>query len=343
MDIVKLAFMVPLLASMGMNASHACTRVLHADPNQAVMVGRNMDWREDMQTNLIVYPRGFAHNGAADSNPLHWTAQYGSIVATAYDHISTDGLNEAGLAAHILWLNDSDYGTRDSERPALSIAQWLQYYLDNFQSVEEAVAFSRNTPFQVTPLFHPTAKRWISVHLILDDASGDSAILEYKAGKLTIYHDKRYITATNDPTYDKQLQNLGNYSVFGGEKPLPGTSDPMDRFVRASYYAETLPKSASLSDELSGMLSILNNAAQPYTVPSEVNPYESATLWRVVSDITNRIYYFQSTSNQHLLSIRLDQFNLAQGAPAMMLDLVHHPEYVDDVSEKFEVLGKPAG
>ena len=46
---------------------------------------------------------------------LTWTSEYGSVVAGAFDMISVDGLNEAGLAGHVLWLAESDYdATGDS-------------------------------------------------------------------------------------------------------------------------------------------------------------------------------------------------------------------------------------
>lgn len=337
MDIKKYALMLPILL-IGLDTSMACTRVLRVDQDNAVMVGRTMDWKDDMQTTLVVYPRGISHSGGKDTNPVKWTSRYGSLVATAYDRISSDGFNEEGLGAHILWLNGANYGARDVKLPGLSVALWLQYYLDNFKTVAEAVQFSESGQFQITSLYHPVAKRWATLHLVLDDAGGDSAILEYVNGKLRIYHDKKMIAVTNDPGYDEQIMNLSTYTSFGGNKPLPGTSHSSDRFVRAAYYTNTLPKAKSVKEELTEVLSILNNAAQPYTSPSEANPYESKTIWRTVSDLTNRTYYYQSTASQNLLMVNLDQFHLKAGSPIMQLELVRHPEYVGDMTAKFEPL-----
>ncbi len=50
---------------------------------------------------------------------------------------------------------------------------------------------------------------------------------------------------TNEPTYDKQIENLKQYRTFGGQKALPGERTPTDRFVRAAYYAGGLPKPSS--------------------------------------------------------------------------------------------------
>jgi len=34
-------------------------------------------------------------------------------------------------------------------------------------------------------------------------------------------HDRRFTVMTNEPTYDKQIENLKQYRSFGGDKPLP--------------------------------------------------------------------------------------------------------------------------
>src|SRR6185312_13668097 len=82
------------------STTFSCTRLLHTDAAQGVMVGRNMDWYEEMYSKLVVYPRGMQRQGYAPVNPLKWESQYGSIVATSYDAGATDGMNEKGLAAH---------------------------------------------------------------------------------------------------------------------------------------------------------------------------------------------------------------------------------------------------
>lgn len=309
---------------------NACTRVL-AKSHEAILVGRNMDWGDDPKTNLIVYPRGSEHYGSDEkNNRLYWQSHYGSIVATAYDDLTTDGFNEAGLAAHILWLNESDYGTRDASKPALSVSMWNQFYLDNFATVAEAVAFTEKEDIQLLPYFQANVQQWVRLHLVLEDASGDSAIIEYIQGHPHIYHDKKYKVVTNSPTYEQQLINLENYLGFGGDKPLPGTNDARDRFVRASFYVQAC--TASDNDcALMSVLSILNNAAQPLLGITQ----RSQTLWHSVSDLTRKIYYYQSTGTQNILIVDLQQFSLQSGEPARKLDLVHHPEYSGHVETEF--------
>src|SRR6476469_5647020 len=115
----------------------------------AEVVARNMDWLEDMKSNLWLFPRGIKREGLAAKNSLTWMSKYGSIITAAYDIGSTDGINEKNLAGHLLWLAESDYCKRDESVPGLSVGLWLQYFLDNFASVDEAVNFVENHPFRL--------------------------------------------------------------------------------------------------------------------------------------------------------------------------------------------------
>jgi choloylglycine hydrolase len=297
-----------------------------------------MDWYEDMQTSLVVYPRGRAHDGGVSGKTLKWKSKYGSLVATAYEGISTNGMNEQGLAAHMLGLHDSDYGKRDEKVPGLSVALWIQFYLDNFGTVSDAVKFTETHSFQLVDFIHPKVGR-VELHLALEDASGDSAIIEYTNGSPTIYHGNQYAVLTNAPTLDQQLINLKQYAGFGGDKPLPGTTFPGDRFVRASYYLEHMSESASNREAIFKVFSILQNAGQPFGTASPERTEEGhifESLWRSVSDLTNHVYYFNSTMNFNIIWMNLDQFNLAAGAHVMKLDLDTNVDLSGDVTTKFK-------
>lgn len=217
-----------------------CTRVVWPHADGAVIVGRNMDYHRDLGTNLWKLPRGLERNDGVDGH-LAWTSQYGSVVATAFDMISVDGLNEAGLAGHVLWLAESVYGEYDSTRPALSQAVWLQYFLDNFATVAEAVAWIEQSHVQVVQLIDPASGEVPAIHLALNDATGDSVIMEYIDGKLEMHHGREFRVMTNSPKYSEQLTLLATIDGFGGNTPLPGSTVATDRFARAAFYVDRLP------------------------------------------------------------------------------------------------------
>lgn len=319
----------------------ACTRIIIASPHQPVLVGRTMDWYQDMQTNLVVYPRGIERDGMASVSSLQWKSKYGSIVATVFNVAATDGMNERGLAAHMLWLDEADFGARDESKKAISVAMWVQYMLDNFATVDEAVTFTQSSSTQIEALLIPGTDEGINVHLALEDASGDSAIVEYVKGNVHVYHNRKYTVLTNSPTLDLQLDNLKNYGGFGGEKSLPSTTDSMDRFVRAAYYAEHLPKADNENMTMTSLLSIIQNVTEPFGVVSHERPVIEPTLWRTVCDLTNKLYYFNSSNSLGFIWADIKKFNLNADAPILRLDLVKRPYLIGDVTKEFTAIPKP--
>ena len=315
-----------------------CSVIKWADNGIAIVVARNMDWLEDMKSNLWLFPRGMHRTGLAGSSSLTWKSKYGSVITSAYDLASTDGMNEKSLAGHMLWLAESDFGKRDENIPGLSISLWLQFFLDNFAKVDEAVAFVKDHPFQLLPCITGTSGKVSEVHMMIEDASGDAAIFEYlEDGKQRIYHGKQYNVMTNSPTFDRQLENLKQYQGFGGNKFLPGTTEAADRFVRAAYYQKSLPSKITTTREaIAGVISVARNVAQPFGTADRRRPNISSTRWRTVSDLTNRVYYFESTSSPYIIWVRLNEIDFSDGSPVKKIDLVNGTDHVGNVSSEFK-------
>ena len=253
---------------------------------------------------------------------LTWKAKYGSIVATAFDLIATDGMNEAGFAGHILWLAESDYGKPAADATQLSQAVWLQYYLDNFATVAEAVAWTNESQVAIAQLFDPTGHLVPTLHLAINDATGDSAIIEYVDGTPKVYHSREYQVMTNSPTFDKQLELVKEIEGLGGDKPLPGSTLASDRFARASYYVAHQVQPKTQIDAMAAMFSIIRNAAQPFRTPEPGKPDASQTIWQVVLDLTNKRYAFESTTRPNIVWVDFDDMSFAEGTKILKLDLV---------------------
>lgn len=318
-----------------MPAAYSCTRVLNANSN-SVVVARTMDWTDELYTNLWIQPRGIERHGLVIDNPITWHSQYGSLITTAFDRTTTDGLNEAGLAAHILWLEESDYGTRDATQKGLSIVMWAQYYLDNFKNVSDAVTATQAHPFQLVGFTDPDTQKTLKLHLALDDASGDSAIIEYVGGKLHIHHNRENTVLTNSPEFSLQKTRLSQYDGFGGKKPLPGSTSSEDRYVRAAYFLKFLPKEDAKENRLAQTMSVLRNVAQPFHDKVKGNAGIEPTIWHSMIDFSKLKYYFKSTQKMNYIWTDLKRFDLSEGAPILKLDLVHHPELEGDVTKLFQ-------
>ena len=219
----------------------ACSRVLYVAKDGTVITGRSMDWGEDMRSNMWVLPRGMKRDGMGGKNTVTWESKYGSLIVSAYDIGTADGMNEKGLVVSLLALVESDYGKPAEGGKVICMSTWPQYVLDNHATVAEAVADLRKESFRVQTVVLSTG-RPANMHLAISDPTGDSAVFEYVEGKLVIHHGKQYKVMTNSPTYDKQLAIMEYWKEAGGlTKSLPGTSRAADRFVRASFLLDVLP------------------------------------------------------------------------------------------------------
>ena len=92
---MKTLFIVTLLiAGMLTTYTQACTRVVYLGKNGMIVTGRTMDWKEDLKSNIYVFPRGIERAGADKGNTIHWKSKYGSVITAGYDIGTSDGMNE---------------------------------------------------------------------------------------------------------------------------------------------------------------------------------------------------------------------------------------------------------
>lgn len=313
----------------------ACTRAVYLGKDTQTVTGRSMDWVEDMQTNLWVFPRGMKRDGGLGKGSLEWTSKHGSIVASVYEGATADGMNEKGLVANLLYLTESEYPAADDKRPGVCVTAWAQYLLDNFATVAEAVAEVKKEAFRVVPADAPNGMKG-TVHLSISDASGDSAIFEYVKGKLVIHHAREYQVMTNSPTYEKQLAINEYWKEFDGAVMLPGTVRAADRFARASYYINACQQSADAREAVAAVFSVMRNVSVPRGIHKKGAPNLSSTLWRTVADQKNRVYYFEDTNSPGVLWVKLDKIDFTEGTGVRKLTLAGKPETIGDQSVNFE-------
>ncbi len=310
------------VATLTTSVAEACTRFVYLGENDQVMTARSMDWKTDVGTNIWVFPRGMERSGEAGPNSVKWTSKYGSVIASGYDISTTDGMNEAGFAANVLWLVESSYAAYDGKTPGLSIAAWAQYVLDNFATVEEAVSALEKNPFTIVTDNVPGEERLATLHLSLSDASGDSAIVEYIDGKQVIHHGRQYQVMTNSPTFDHQLALNEYWKQIGGTVMLPGTNRASDRFARASFYANAIPKSENPVEAIASVFSVIRNVSVPYGITTPDQPNISSTRWRTVIDHKRKLYFFESALTPNIFWIDMTKLDLSKETGAVKkLDL----------------------
>lgn len=325
--IMKKTFLLLAILGIGYFTTNACTRVVYKGEDNLILTARSMDWKEDIKSNIWVFPRGMDRDGAVGPNSLKWKSKYGSVITSAYDISSTDGINEKGLVANLLWLAESEYPTWNQKTPGLTIAAWVQYVLDSFATVDEAVKALEKQTFEIVSDKMPDGSRMATLHLSISDALGDNAIFEYIRGKLVIHHDKSYQVMTNSPIFDKQLALNEYWKEIGGTVMLPGTNRAADRFVRASFYTNAIPKTSDTRIGVASVFSVIRNCSVPFGISTPDQPNISSTRWRTVSDHKNLVYFYESVLTPNTFWLELKDIDFSENAPVKKLNLENNETY----------------
>lgn len=327
---MKFLFSILMVALFAVpEVADACTRVVYKGSNGGVITARSMDWKDEIQANLWVFPRSIVRNGEVGPQSLTWTSKYCSVVSTAWDIATVDGMNEEGLVANVLWLVESTYPKFDPNgtKKGVTISAWAQYVLDNFASVSEAVNALRDEPFVLVSDFIPGTEKFTTLHLSISDAKGDNAIFEYIDSKLVIHHDTSYTVMTNSPIFEQQLALNNYWQGIPGTIMLPGTNRAADRFVRASYYIDAIPKTDDTRTAVASVFSVIRNCSVPFGISSPTEPNISSTRWRSVSDQKNKVYYFETVLTPNTFWVDLSKMDVKEGAKTMKLDLSNNATF----------------
>jgi choloylglycine hydrolase len=266
---------------------------------------------------LIAYPRGISRDGAvSNGTSARWVSQYGSVTVSSLGIATSDGMNEKGFVANLLYLHDSQYESRDG-RPGVANSMVLQYLLDVSSSVSEAL--SELDKVQVVSV-KAAGREW-PLHIAISDATGDSAVIEFVKGVKVVHRGKDTAVMTNEPPLDWQLKNVQKYRYFGGTESLPGDIDPASRFVRASAFLKSSPVPNDTQQALAQVYSIAKSVSVPQgaqNTSAGINFEDTwPTLWTTLADSKNRFYFFQASGSPNMFWIDLGKIKFTKGAPVM--------------------------
>ncbi|HMK90025.1 MAG TPA: linear amide C-N hydrolase [Methylocystis sp.] len=323
----------------------ACSLAFVNNRQLAKIVVRSMDLPVALaeRPKFVVLPRGMARNSQTSVLPgvkakiegvgpdtMRWTSKHGSAVIVSFEGGATDGLNEKGLSAHMLVLDESRLEGPDN-RPVLPDTHWAQYVLDNFATVNEVVDAHRSGAFRLAAAWSTdlSYSKHLPTHLAVQDSSGDSAIIEYIEGKLVIHHGPGFRVMTNDPPYDQMIELMKQYAPFGGTRPLPGGEAAEDRFLRLAAFSKYLPDPKNYTESVANALSLLRVAQVPFRDPARAPDKgfwgACQTNWVTAADVTNNVYYVSSATAPSLFWLDLKDANLKPGAPLLSVEL-HDPK-----------------
>lgn len=316
--------------------SDACTRVVYEGSDSLYIVGRSLDWRTPIPTNIYVYPAGIYKQGASTPDGYNWTSKYGAVYAVGYDGGITEGMNEKGLSVNGLFCKGTIYTNEvvDGYRP-ISMSLFVGWILDNCATVDEVKELLSSNRFRIEGATFDGGTV-SQLHWGVTDASGRSMIFEFDHGDVKFYDPGDIRAMTNDPAWPSMTAIINYWEKIGGRNMLPGTVSSPDRAVRANYFAHHVEKVPDAQLGASITRSILVNSCVPYTYNIEGEPNLSSTQWRSYSNLRDKLYYFDIVTNPGYYYVDLKKCDLTPKGKILKLDTSKTSDLVGDITARLE-------
>lgn len=311
----------------------------------SVVVGRSMEFPDLVPYSLAVLPVGYdgvsAPQGAVAGKA--WTGTHGMVGVAAFGHQGwlTDGLNEKGLSAHLLYMAGGfcEYQTFAGNGTDVSQCDLIAYVLTTCASVAEVkAAIPQITIWGVDPGLGAAPP----THLLVHDTTSSIAIEFHPNGVVTVVDNPTGV-GTNAPYLDWHLLNLHNYvgvtamnpdtqaidglqlAPFGqgqGLNMLPGGITPPDRFVRAALLVELAyeAETGAVAEQTVGH--ILNSFdIVPGTVLEHMGTkiISEETTYDVIVNLSDLSFAYRTVSDQTWY--RLDLKTVDFTAPMRMVPM----------------------
>ncbi|MFC1576197.1 linear amide C-N hydrolase [Candidatus Omnitrophota bacterium] len=354
--------LITILCVLVTTLSFACTDFQIKTEDNAIIIGRSMEFAVDLKPEVTVHPRGEKVESDAPNGKkgLKWTSKYGFIGVSVFgdDDAIVDGFNEKGLSTGLLWLADiTKYQevAKNENKKALDILDLASWILGNFSKVSEVKRAMKNV--RVWGEFIPELGLAPPLHVALHDSDGNSLVIEFIDGEQRI-HDNPIGVLTNSPEFNWHITNLQNYvtvtswnaepaTIAGvtlkgtgngsGLFGIPGDWTPTSRFVRAAFFIHFADPAKTAAEGVNLAEHILNTVDIPHGDMKEKkgdSVSEGYTMWVVIKDLTNKVLYFRTYENLTLRSVDLTKFDLKAGSKVKSLPLSTGDYGIEDITGK---------
>lgn len=288
--------------------------------SDGVLVGANYDFR---------YGHGLVYLGTRDvrkwtssddGETFRWCSTFGSVTLVQFGcELPTCGMNEAGLAIHLLEQRDAIYPELDANSAHLNELQWIQYHLDTCATVSEVVAALETVQVEQT---------FIKLHYAIGDASGDFAFIDFVEGEalVTRIGDAPSLVVTNHAHRSSeesfQRRSLGEKSDFGPNR------DSISRYCRLRSGVDGCQDAV---DPERCLRQLLDEAAiQPSFVDRALGLLLRRplfmTFWQTIFEPRARRFSFQLRDSATRTIVDLAELDFSAEAGSRIADLAALPD-----------------
>lgn len=196
-----------------------CSTFSVSGPDGDALFGRNFDWYKCDALIVEAHPEnGYASLSTVNMDFVNkYIKRLPENIRTLVSlYAPLDGMNEKGLCAAVLMIEDSDSINQDTGKPDITTTTAIRLLLDKAATVDEAVSLLEQYDMH-------SSMGWM-VHFMLSDAEGNSAAVEYVNGGMVI---------TDTPI-------LTNFYLAEGEKHGIGTAQSHERYeILDEFLTET--------------------------------------------------------------------------------------------------------
>ena len=314
-----------LLLSISLAKSNACSAFLLKGKDYCV-IGFNENWKS-MPGMVVVNPVGVDKYGLSWNQLVSdtlvaepktsWTSLHGSIT---FNLLGLDmpcyGINQGGLFIVELYL-DKTFSVNEKNKPNLFWAQWIQYQLDNYATVDEVLANLNNAP---TIDWWP---KFPGSHFFVSDKSGDTCIIELIDGKYVVAHgeDMPQAILCNDQ-YKRELDILNTHTGFGGSEAYDLTRNEWgERYTKAGHLLKNYDQATTKQSPMEYSWDVLNNIMRGE--------------WQLVYDVNNNNLEFRTDLGNEIKRIDFDEIDFNNPTP-IYLDI--NSQLSGEVLSNFEPL-----
>ena len=295
----------------------ACSDVVLNHSGRMIVSARTMDFADPLEAEVVVVPRGKKCQsiGLRDNQTyMKWVSKYGFVGTNLlHKNIFTDGMNEKGLSAAGLWLDETVYPDISKIPPqkVVLIPDAIRWILGSFRTVEQVKKALETVVIGgigLPPIFE---EENVPLHLSLHDRHNKNLVIEFINGSMAMY-DNPYHVLTNGPPFPEQIANLAQYQSMTNQSEgmlgLPGDHHASDRFALLYTLNRFVQKSTTHREAVNNALHLIQRVTM---VNNEVQG--GSTEYTVLRDHTGLVYYVMDNQNMNTRALHLKKLNFGRG------------------------------
>lgn len=314
------AFIISYFTLCFFSQGFCCSTYLLQKGN-TFLIGHNLDSPFKMPGMIVINKRNLKKVNISwqelftlqkpSSPSINWISKYSSVTFNPVGREFPDGgFNETGLYIQEMTLEDTKFPKND-KRPKMFMMQWMQYQLDNYETVD-----------QVLKNLHNIILGGWGWHFFVSDIRGVSAVIEFINGKALVYTgDEMPFPVLCNSQYPHEITKLKKYNGFGGDQDVNLDDKSIPRFVHAAYliknYSETTPQSS---------------IAYGFKILECMERGESQ--WSYVIDVKKKQIYFRTSVSTEIKNFNFGSFDLSCDQPTMIIDI--NSALSGNVEQKFQ-------